>query len=133
MEREIDGYYPLLEFYELEPFKKTVSMQINLLYKAIKERQVDVGVAYSSDARIFAYDLVWLEDDRNLYPPFHAAYCVTTEALERAPEIKEILEQLSGKVDIDTILRLNYEVDINDREEEEVALEFLREIGLLPK
>ena len=73
LEREIDGYYPLLEFYELEPFKKPVSMQINLLYKAIQERQVDVGVAYSSDARIFAYDLVWLEDDRNLYPPFHAA------------------------------------------------------------
>ncbi|NLJ33362.1 MAG: hypothetical protein GX349_02070 [Firmicutes bacterium] len=131
LEREIDGYYPLLEFYELEPFKKPVSMQINLLYKAIQERQVDVGVAYSSDARIFAYDLVWLEDDRNLYPPFHAAYCVTTEALERAPEIKEILEQLSGKVDIDTILRLNYEVDINDREEEEVAIEFLQELGLL--
>ena len=131
MDREIDGYYPLLELYELEPFKQTVSMQINLLYQALKEGQVDVGIAYSSDARIYAYDLVWLEDDRNLYPPYHAAYGVNLDALERAPEIEEVLGQLSGKIDIETIRRLNYEADINGRDEKEVALEFLQEIGLL--
>lgn len=131
MDREIDGYYPLLELYELEPFKQTVNMQINLLYQALKEGQVDVGIAYSSDARIYAYDLVWLEDDRHLYPPYHAAYGVNLDALERAPEIEEVLGQLSGKIDIETIRRLNYEVDINGRDEKEVALEFLQEIGLL--
>lgn len=131
MDRELDGYEPLLELYELEPFQKAVAMQINLLYKAIAEKQVDVGIAYSSDARVHAYDLVWLEDDRQLYPPYHAAFGINIDLMERAPEVAEILQQLSGKIDIDTIRRLNYEVDINKRDEKEVALEFLQEIGLL--
>ena len=49
LDREIDGYYPLLEWYQLEPFK-TVSMQVN--YHIWHCKQVDVGVVYSSDARV---------------------------------------------------------------------------------
>lgn len=131
MEREIDGYKPLLATYELKPFKRAITMQINLLYQAIRDEQVDVGVAYSSDARVHAYDLVWLEDDRNLYPPFEAAYAVNLSALEKAPEIVGILSQLSGKIDIETIRKLNYEADINQRDHKEVAIEFLKNEGLL--
>jgi osmoprotectant transport system substrate-binding protein len=131
MDRAIDGYQPLLALYELDPFAKTVTMQINLLYQAIRDQQVDIGVAYSSDARIYAYDLVWLEDDRNLYPPFEAAYAVNLSALEKAPGIDTILSQLSGQIDIETIRQLNYEVDINQRDHKEVALEFLKERKML--
>ena len=131
MDRAIDGYQPLLALYELDPFAKTVTMQINLLYQAIRDQQVDVGVAYSSDARIYAYDLVWLEDDRNLYPPFEAAYAVNLSALEKAPGIDTILSQLSGQIDIETIRQLNYEVDINQRDHKEVALEFLKNRKIL--
>lgn len=131
LDRKIDGYQPLLKLYELDPFKQTVSMQINLLYQALRDGQVDVGVAYSSDARIYAYDLVWLEDDRKLYPPFEAAYAVNLKALEKAPGIDKVIGQLSGKIDIATIRKLNYEVDINQRDHKEVALEYLKASGLL--
>lgn len=131
MDRPVDGYPVLLEWYDLEPFQDTVSMQINLLYQALRDGELDVGVAYSSDARIMAYDLVWLEDDLNIYPPYYAGYNINLEAAERAPEVPEILEQLSGQVDIETMQRLNYEVDINQRDHQEVAIEFLKEIGLL--
>lgn len=131
LDREIDGYYPLLEAYGLEPFRDTVSMQINLLYRALSDGHVDVGVVYSSDARVHAYDLLWLEDDLNFYPPYEAFYGVNVSLVEQAPEIVDILTLLSGKIDIDTIRRLNYEVDINDRDHQEVAVEFLKKIGLL--
>ena len=131
LDREIDGYYPLLEWYQLEPFKRTVSMQVNLLYMALKEKQVDVGVAYSSDARVYAYDLVWLEDDLNFYPPYEGTYGINLSLIEKVPEIPDILRQLSGKIDIETIRRLNYEVDIDGKSHEDVARKFLEEIGLL--
>jgi len=131
MDREIDGYYPLLDLYGLDPFKDTVSMQINLLYQALRDDQVTVGVAYSTDARIHAYDLVWLEDDLKLYPPFEAAYGVNLSVLDQVPEVPEILGVLSGKIDIDTIRRLNYEVDIEQRDHKEVALEFLKTHGYI--
>lgn len=130
-DRQLDGYFPLLEYYGLERFNKEVSIDLNLLYKALKEKQVDVGMVYSTDPRITAYDLVWLEDDLNIFPPYHAGYCITLNALERAPEIEGILEKLSGKVNIDVVRQINYEVDINERDEGEVAKEFLQGIGLL--
>lgn len=131
MDREVDGYYPLLSAYDLKPFKDTVSMQINLLYQALRDDQVDVGVAYSSDARIHAYDLVWLEDDLNFFPPFEAAYVINLSVLEKAPEIETILSKLSGQIDIDTIQQLNYEVDINHMEHKDVAIQYLKENGFI--
>jgi osmoprotectant transport system substrate-binding protein len=129
MDREVDGYKPLLSTYGLDPFKKSVSMQINLLYQAIRDGQVDVGVAYSSDARIHAFDLVWLEDDLDFFPPFEAAYAINLSALEKAPEIEAILSKLSGQIDIATIRKLNYEVDIDHKDHKEAAIGFLKEKG----
>ncbi|HEY8449643.1 MAG TPA: glycine betaine ABC transporter substrate-binding protein, partial [Bacillota bacterium] len=99
-ERPVDGYQQLLDWYGLDPFKETVSMNINLLYQAIRDGQVDIGVAYSSDARIYAYDLVWLEDDKQFFPPYHALYALSEDAVERCPEAVEALSQLSGQVPI---------------------------------
>lgn len=131
LDREIDGYYPLIKKYELEGFKKIVSMQINLLYQALRDEQLDVGVAYSTDARIHSFDLVWLEDDLDFYPPFEAAYVVNESLLERSPEIEAILTTLSGKIDVETIRSLNYEVDVNHKEHKDVAIEYLKEKGFL--
>ncbi|WP_308314907.1 hypothetical protein [Bacillus sp. V33-4] len=43
------------------------------------------------------------------------------------------MNELVGEIDEETITRLNYEVDINNRNEREVAREFLKEKGLLNK
>ncbi|MGI6575217.1 MAG: glycine betaine ABC transporter substrate-binding protein [bacterium] len=131
MDWPIVGYPFMLEWYELEPFKQTVQMNIGLLYEAVAQGDLDVGIVYSTDSRIGIYDLVWLEDDLDLYYPYDAVYGVSLDILEKAPEIRDVLGELTNRIDISDIHRMNAEVDVEERDPEEVAKEFLEEIGLL--
>lgn len=131
MERPVDGYEVLLDYYELPRFADAISMNINLLYQAVRDGEVDVAVGYSSDPRIYAFDLVWIEDDKSFFPPYHAAYSITDRAAEKCPEIYDVIGQLSGRIDIETMRRLSAEVDLNQRSPVDVAREFLREEGLI--
>lgn len=72
--------------------------------------------------RKHSFDLVWLEDDLDFYPPFEAAYAVNESLLERSPDIEAILTTLSGKIDVESIRSLNYEVDVNHKDHKDVAI-----------
>src|SRR5690606_766168 len=112
-------------------FRRNRAMDHALLFQALQLGQVDAIVAFSTDGQIAAMDLVMLEDDRGTFPPYHAGVLVRGETLEMYPEIRDILAKLEGLIDEHTMATLNYEVDGNRRNEREVALEFLREQGLV--
>src|SRR5690606_40894916 len=102
-----------------------------VLLPARKLRQLVVIVPFSPDGQIAALDLVVLEDARGVFPPYHAGILVREDVLEENPGLREILEKLSGRIDERTMAELNYEVDGKRRDEREVALEFLKEQGLI--
>ena len=56
---------------------------------------------------------------------------VRQDALERYPELNELLNRLAGKMDDETMQRANAEVDAEGLEEENAAREFLVEQGLI--
>jgi osmoprotectant transport system substrate-binding protein len=132
MERDNDGYKPFVKTYGLS-FKNVFPMEINLVYKAVANKQMDIVLAYSSDARIKQYNLVTLEDDRHFFPPYDASTVTLEETLKKYPTMDKALQKLSGKIDIDTIRTLNAKVDIDMQEPEQVAKEFLQQQGLLKK
>ncbi len=112
-------------------FKEARGMDPGLMYQAVDARQVDVISAFATDGRIPALNLVLLEDDLRFFPPYYAAPVVRQELLDRSPEVADILNRLAGKVDDTTMARLNAEVDLNKREPQEVARQFLSSLGLL--
>src|SRR5690625_5157899 len=57
-----DGYQAFIELYEFE-FGEASPMSPNLVYDALKNNDMDVVLAYSTDARISEYNLKTLEDD----------------------------------------------------------------------
>ncbi|MTH53337.1 osmoprotectant ABC transporter substrate-binding protein [Bacillus mangrovi] len=130
MERQLDGYPGFTDAYGFG-FEQIYKMDINLVYEAVANRKVDVVVAYSTDPRLLQYNLKTLEDDKNFFPPYDASMVVRNEILKKHPEIEDILNELKGKINEETITKLNYEVDINNRNEREVAREYLQQQGLL--
>jgi osmoprotectant transport system substrate-binding protein len=78
------------------------------------------------------FDLKVLKDDKQFFPPYDGSAVVRGDALERHPELKEVVELLVGQIDTATMTGLNYEVDVNKRDAAEVAKEFLEAKGLLP-
>ncbi len=125
-----DGLPGLTEAYDLE-FGDLVTMDVGLLYSAVDQGQVDVIVGYSTDGRIPALDLVVLEDDKSYFPPYYAAPVVNKDLYEEHPEVVELLNQLAGDFDNDTMAQLNAQVDEGGKQPREVAEAYLEEQGIL--
>lgn len=128
--RPIDGYPGLIDAYGFD-FGSIRPMDIGLMYTAIDSGQVDVIVAFATDARIELLNLKVLEDDRLFFPAYNAAITVRAEALDRHPEIRETIETVIGGIDTQTQIALNARADIENIPLDRVAEDYLREIGIL--
>lgn len=124
------GYPRLCEAYQMQ-FKDTKQMEIALKYEALKNGEVDVINAFTTDAQLAANDLVLLTDDNVFFETFDAGTVVRKDALEKYPELQGVLEKLNGLINEEEMQQMNYEVEVNGREDKEVAEEFLKEKGLL--
>jgi osmoprotectant transport system substrate-binding protein len=130
LERQSDGYPAFKKHYGIT-FGKTLPMEIALVYKAVASKDVDIVLAYTTDPRLKAYKLKTLKDDKQFFPPYDASPVVRNEVLAKHPELKSVISLLTGKIDVQTMIDLNYEVDVNKRNERKVAEEYLIKVGLL--
>ena len=130
LERENDGYKAFSDHYGFS-FSKTYPMEISLVYKAAADKEVDVVLAYTTDAGLKQYDLQTLTDDKQFFPPYDASPVLRNDTLEKYPELNDVITLLVGKIDAATMTALNYEVDVNKRTPEDGAVEFLKGQGLL--
>lgn len=124
------GYPRLCAAYDMQ-FKDTVQMEIALKYEALINHEVDVINAFTTDAQLAANDLVLLTDDQIFFETFDAGTVVRKDALEKYPELRGILEKMNGLITEDEMQQMNYEVEVNGREDREVAQEFLVKKGLV--
>ena len=125
-----DGLSGLQDTYGIE-FGDAQGMDPGLVYSALESGEVDIVTATATDGRIPARDLVILKDDQNFFPPYYAAPVVRQDLLEQAPEVEDILNQLAGTIDDDTMADLNFRVDDGGEEPIDVARTYLEEQGLI--
>ena len=128
-ERE-DGYPGLKKVYGFD-FKKLVELDINLKYKAMEGKEVDVINSFSTDSLIKKYDLVTLQDDKDYFPSYNAGFVIKKETLKKYPEIKPLIEKLNGMLDDETMTNLNYQVEVENKNPQDVARKFVEEKGLI--
>ena len=126
------GYPRLCEAYQMQ-FQDVKQMEIALKYEALKSGEVDVINAFTTDAQLAANNLVLLTDDGNFFETFDAGTIVRKEALEKYPELQEVLEKLNGLISEEEMQQMNYEVEVNGKEDVEVARQFLISKGLVRK
>jgi osmoprotectant transport system permease protein len=109
---------------------RTVVISDAVMYKAIYNKKLDVISGYSTDGRLKAYDLVVLQDDKSLFPPYYAAPVIRKDVLQRFPELGPVLDKLSGRIDDSVMTFLNYRVEYLHESPEKCAREFLVAQGL---
>lgn len=108
-------------------------MEPALRYQAIQSGDIQITDAYSTDAEIARYDLVVLEDDKQLFPPYQGAPLMKAKLLEKHPELEAVLNKLAGKITESQMSQMNYQVGVEGQSAEEVAHEFLLQEGILQK
>ncbi|MCE7792338.1 ABC transporter permease/substrate-binding protein [Salipaludibacillus sp. CUR1] len=125
-----DGYPGIQETYGID-FAEVQTMDPGLRLGALVSGDAEVIDAYSTDAYMREYNLVALEDDENLFPPFNGAPLFREEVIADYPELEEILNQLAGKITEEEMQDMNYQVDEEDANASDVAREYLTDEGLL--
>ncbi|MDQ1145521.1 osmoprotectant transport system permease protein [Bacillus sp. SORGH_AS 510] len=125
-----DGLIGLSKTYNMT-FKDVKAVDGGLRYTALKNHKSDVIDAFSTDGLLEAFQLKVLKDDKNFFPPYYAVPMVKEETLKEHPELKKVLNSLSGKLTDEKMRELNYKVDSLKESPEKVAKEFLVQEGLL--
>ena len=124
-----DGNKGLQSVYGLN--LNVATMEPALRYQAIQSGDIQITDAYSTDAEIARYDLMILEDDQHLFPPYQGAPLMKAELLEKHPELEAVLNKLAGKITESQMSQMNYQVGVEGQSAEEVAHEFLLQEGIL--
>jgi osmoprotectant transport system substrate-binding protein len=129
-EERPDGLPGLSAAYGLRFDGAPRTMDLGLLYRAIRQHQVDIIAGNSTDGPIKALGLMVLADDKHYFPPYEAVPLMREESLERWPQMRGAIKALSGKVSEDEMRVMNEQVDGEHRDPAEVVREFRRKKGL---
>ena len=125
-----DGLAPLQKTYGFEFGRENVvRMDTGLVYQALRDSQVAVGLVFATDGRVPAFDFVILTDDKGFFPNYALTPVVRKETLDKNPKLAELLNALSAKLDDATMAKLNASVDVDKKTIEEVAASFLKAQG----
>ncbi|MCC6792487.1 MAG: quaternary ammonium transporter [Thermomicrobiales bacterium] len=128
-ERE-DGLLGLQSVYNLSASVTGVAPGIK--YQSFLDGDANVVLAFSTDAEIAINDLVVLQDDQALWPPYYVAPVVRMAALESAPQIADALNPLAPVLTTEKMVELNRQVIQDQQEPADVAKAFLQAEGLIP-
>jgi osmoprotectant transport system substrate-binding protein len=75
---------------------------------------------------------VALEDDRHYFPPYEAVPVIREQTLQSHPEVARVLSDLGAKISDVEMQKMNYAVDAQHRDTQDVVREFLKSKGLVP-
>ncbi len=123
---------PSLTGYRLEFGAPLRSMKDEELFQAMddKDKPVDMVTATLSDGNLTLPKWKALEDNLSAFPPAEAAILVRDDVLAAEANLRGALLMLSGKINLETMRKLNVQVAIEKRPLAEVAAEFLKSAGV---
>ena len=97
----------------------------SLKYSVLENDEADVTPAYTTEGQLVSTDkFTLLEDDKQFWPPYNLAPVVRDNILDDNPDIKTILNNISAKLDTETVTELNAKVDVDGQEYTDVAKEY---------
>ncbi len=131
LKRPVDGMESLIRRYGIAPQPETKGIERSEgLYGGLLSGKLDVVIGNRTDFHIDEFNLTILEDNLDFFPVYEAAPLVRTTVLEKYPGLAAALEQLAGRLDVETMRRLNLEVDRHGLGPEEVAINWLTQQGM---
>jgi osmoprotectant transport system substrate-binding protein len=128
-----DGYPNMQKNYEGLDFGdvKIVNSIGGPIYQGVLQGEGDAGVGFTTDGQLASDELVVMEDPKSIWPFYYPAPVVRSDVLEQNPKMEEVLNEVSGTLDAETMRELNSQVDIEQEDPEDVATEHLEDEGIV--
>lgn len=125
-----DGYPGLKEVYKLD-FASVKTTESSIRYKAIANNEANIVDGYTTDAEIKQNNLFLLDDDAKFFPPYQGAPLMKAKFAKQNPKIVKALNKLAGKITVQEMQDMNYQVQIQHKSAAKVAKEFLTKNKLI--
>lgn len=123
-DKRADGLPALIKAYGPFNFKDEKLYDNGLKYDVLHNDKADLAPAYTTEGQLSKDEFVVLKDDKHVWPPYNVAPVVRQDILDKNPEIKDILNKVTAKLDDKTVIKLNAQVDIDKKEYKTVAKDF---------
>src|SRR5665213_1388837 len=100
------------------------------LFTALAKGDVDMIATRATDGHLTSADWKILTDDKKVFPPYQACLLVRKDLIAADPALRPAVAELSGKINADTMRKLNSQVDVQGMPAATVAAGFLSQAGL---
>jgi len=125
--RKGDGLGGLIDKYNLN-FQQVMGIDASPRFTALENGDVDLIDAFATDGLLKKYQLVTIKDDDGFFPPYYAVPVINAATIEKYPELEGVINKLGPYLTDEVMQQLNYEVDEEERDPADVALEFYQSI-----
>lgn len=124
-----DGIPALTKVYGEFKWKSSKVYDNGLKYQVLKNNEADAAPAYTTEGQLVnTKEYTLLEDDKHVWPPYNLAPVIRDNVLKTNPDIADILNKISSKLDTKTVTALNAKVDVDKEDYEDVAKDFYKTI-----
>lgn len=106
---------------------KVVNVDYSLAYSCLDDGTVDVIPGLTTDVQLLDDKYVKIEEDIPVWPPQYVAPIVRDEVLEKYPEMKDVLNNVSKHISTESMMEMLDEVINGGSEYEDVAADFYKE------
>lgn len=106
---------------------KVVNVDHSLAYSCLDDGTVDVIPGLTTDVQLLDDKYVKIEEDIPVWPPQYVAPIVRDEVLEKYPEMKDVLNNVSKHISTESMIEMLDEVINGGSEYENVAADFYKE------
>jgi osmoprotectant transport system substrate-binding protein len=125
------GIPGLKRVYGIEDFKEFKALDAGgpLTTSALNKGDIDVGRVFTSQGIIAEEGWVVLEEDKPLQPAQNIVPIGRKDAMTE--QVTQALNNLSSKITTEELIKLNRQVDVEKKDPEQVASEWLTQQGLI--
>jgi glycine betaine/choline ABC-type transport system substrate-binding protein len=127
--RRLDCKLGLERTYGLK-FGKFLPTELVDRHSVLTGGKADVSIVFSTDGQISTQDLLVLEDDKKLFPPYNVSLLVNDKAAKAAgPDLPKIVAQVQQDLSTKVMQELNSRVDLDKEKPADVARAYLQQFG----
>ena len=128
--QQLSDGMPMLTQYKVPMKVAPLSMDGGQLFKALADGMVTMIVAHATDGALTQKTWKVLSDDQHVFVPKQVSLLVQGSMLVAQPDVRPVLEELSGKITTAKMRALDAQVDLAQQQPKDVAAAFLAQSGL---
>ncbi len=113
-------------------FKKFTPVDIALRHEVLKRGDDVVSIVFTTDPQNKRQNLVLLEDDMGMFPPYNSQLVMKQETAEEAgTDLETVIDKVQQGLTDEAMQELNARVDLDKEDAATVASEYLQESKLV--